>query len=164
MKHFAYISIGSNLGDRVHNCTNAILKLSNFSELIKHSSFYETESWGYDDVNLYINCVVKISTQLNPETLLSQLKLIEKTLGRPHKKNSNLYESRIIDLDILFFDNLILNNSELNIPHKHLYSRNYVLIPFAEIDPDFVCPLKKHKISHILSSCTDKSQVDLYTH
>ena len=108
MKHFAYISIGSNLGDRVHNCENAILQLSNFSELIKHSSFYETESWGYDDVNLYINCVVKISTQLNPETLLSQLKLIEKTLGRSHKKNGNLYESRIIDLDILFFDNLIL--------------------------------------------------------
>tara|TARA_B100001029_G_C14924833_1_gene374123 strand:+ start:358 stop:852 length:495 start_codon:yes stop_codon:yes gene_type:complete len=164
MKHFAYISIGSNLGDRVHNCANAILQLSNFSELIKHSSFYETESWGYDDVNLYINCVVKISTQLNPGTLLSQLKLIEKTLGRSHKKNGNLYESRIIDLDILFFDNLILNNSELNIPHKHLYNRNYVLIPFAEIDPDFVCPLKKHKISHILSSCKDKSQVALYTH
>jgi len=164
MKHFAYISIGSNLGDRVHNCENAIFQLSSFSQLIKQSSFYETESWGYYDVNLYINCVLKVSTQLNPEKLLYQLKLIEKKLGRAENKNSSLYESRIIDLDILFFDNLILNTSELSIPHIHLYSRNHVLIPFSEIDPDFECPLKKDKISNILSSCEDKSRVVLYAH
>ena len=86
MKHIVYISIGSNLNDRVQNCEIAISKLSMFASLLKKSSFYETEPWGYEDDHLYINAVLKIQTELNPQKLLIRLKLIEKEMGRLKKK------------------------------------------------------------------------------
>ena len=164
MNHISYISIGSNLGDRINNCTIAISKLSAFSKVLKQSSFYETESWGYDDSNLYINAVLKIETELSPEKLLNQLQLIEKQMGRTNTQLNDVYESRIIDLDILFFDKVSLNTHQLIIPHMHLYNRNHVLIPFVEIEPNFECPFKKDTISNLLKLCEDNSKVDLYPH
>ncbi len=164
MKHISYISIGSNLGDRINNCIIAIAKLSAFSKVLRQSSFYETESWGYYDVNLYINAVLKIETELSPEDLLNQLQLIEKQMGRIHAKLNDVYESRIIDLDILFFDTVLLKTHQLTIPHIHLYDRNYVLIPFHEIEPNFKCPVKKDTICNLLKLCQDKSKVNLYPH
>ena len=164
MRHIAYISIGSNLNDRIHNCKIAIDQIRVFAKVLRHSSFYETEPWGYQDKNLYINSVLKIETRLNPKQLLSNLKLIEKKNGRVKKRTNSIYESRVIDLDILFFDELILNSPELTIPHMHLYDRNYVLIPFNEIDAEFQCPYKKEKIVNLLQTCKDKSKVYIYPH
>ena len=164
MKHISYISIGSNLGDRINNCIIAITKLSAFSKVLSQSSFYETESWGYYDINLYINAVLKIETELNPEDLLNQLQLIEKQMGRIHARLNDVYESRIIDLDILFFDSVLLQTHQLTIPHIHLYDRNYVLIPFHEIDPHFKCPVKQDTIFNLLKLCQDKRKVNLYPH
>ena len=163
MQHISYISIGSNLGNRILNCQIAIKNLSEFSTVLTSSSFYETEPCGYEDENQYINSVLKLTTQLNYTELLSKFQLIERQMGR--KKNKlNIYKSRIIDLDILFFDNLIINDSEITIPHPKLYERNFVLKPFCEIDPEFMCPLRNKKISTILKSCNDKSEVNIYPH
>ena len=164
MTHVAYISIGSNLNDRIRNCKIAIDQITQFAKITLCSSFYETESWGYQDENLYINSVIKIETGLDAHQLLNNLKIIEKKIGRLKKTRNNIYESRVIDLDILFFDNLILSSSDLTIPHIHIYDRNYVLIPLNEIDSDFICPLKKDKISNLLIKCKDKSKVYIYPH
>tara|TARA_B100001250_G_scaffold367116_1_gene348954 strand:+ start:698 stop:1222 length:525 start_codon:yes stop_codon:yes gene_type:complete len=162
MKHTVYISIGSNLNDRVQNCAIAISKLTMFASLLKQSSFYETEPWGYEDDNLYINAVLKIQTELNPQKLLIQLKLIEKEMGRLKKTTNNIYASRVIDLDILFFDQIILNSTNLTIPHIQVHNRNHVLIPFNEIDPEFECPLKKDQIQNLVKLSNDKTKVFIY--
>ena len=109
MSHTCYISIGSNLTDRYINSKISISKLESFIKILNISSFYETEPWGYQDENYYINCVLKGETSINPVELLFHLKKIEKEMGRIPNL-SNRYHSRIIDLDILFFG-LILENS-----------------------------------------------------
>ena len=126
MNAISYISIGSNIGNRIFNIDNSIVKLSAFSKILSQSSFYETQPWGYkDDIN-YINIVIKIQTDLSPYILLSKLKDIEKEMGR--KKNINTYYTdRIIDLDILFFNDLVICSDVLSIPHKELYNRNFTL-------------------------------------
>ncbi|MBF26179.1 MAG: 2-amino-4-hydroxy-6-hydroxymethyldihydropteridine diphosphokinase [Flavobacteriales bacterium] len=163
MNHISYISIGSNLGDRIFNCNTAIKMLANFSIIQKVSSFYETEAWGYDDHCQYINAVLKLKTKLHYKELLKSLQLIENKMGR-NKKNNNIYESRIIDLDILFFDNLIIDEKDIVIPHPQLYYRNFVLKPFFEIAPNFKCPLKKKNIYTLLNISDDKNKVEIYAH
>ena len=103
MKHICYISIGSNLGDRILNLKTAISKLSSFVIVLETSSFYQTEPWGYEDERDYINAVVKIETHFSPINLLDKLQILEKEMGR-HKNPNYIYVARIIDLDILFFD------------------------------------------------------------
>ena len=164
MKHISYISVGSNLKDRIHHCKNAIDQISLFSKILRSSSFYETESWGYEDKNLFINSVIKIETTLSPSQLLNNLQLIEQKYGRIKNINNSNYEARVIDLDILFFDKILLNSKDLVIPHMHLYDRNFVLIPFNEIDPEFQCPSRKLKIFQLLQICQDKSKVYIYPH
>ena len=164
MNHLCYISIGSNLGDRVLNCNIAIDELSNFSNILNISSFYETEPWGYQDNNYYINLVVKLETSYSPKKLLFKLQRIENKIGRKQKKTKHLYESRVIDLDILFFDKVVINELDLVIPHPKLYNRNYVLEPFCEIDAHFFCPLKNKKMIDLLKDCIDSHKISLYPH
>ena len=164
MKHKCHISIGSNLGDRLTNCKCAIEELKKWSSIISVSSFYETEPWGYKDDNNYINMVIKISTSLSPHDLLNKLKIIEVSMGRKKKQKNVLYQARIIDLDILFFDNLIINQTNLIIPHPKLSERKYVLQPFVEIDPHFICPLTNNQMIEIFQKSQDPSRVCLYTH
>ena len=163
MKHTCYISIGSNIGDRVINFRNAIKKASVWGEITSVSSFYETEPWGYVDDKYYLNAVFKIETDLGPYELLHKLKMIEQEMGRKKKPDHILYQARIIDLDILFFDDMIINNIDLIIPHPKIYNRKYVLKPFLEINPDFICPLTKKTLVNILQESLDDSQVHIYT-
>lgn len=164
MNHICYISIGSNLGNRMQNCSHAMSQLNHFATIINVSSFYETEPWGYNDKNYYINAVIKIHTDLMPHDLLNKLKAIEMSMGRKQKEVNTIYQARIIDLDILFFDNSTVDDVNLVIPHPKLIDRKYVLQPFAEIDPFFICPVNKMKIIEILNNCQDKNRVNLYTH
>lgn len=161
MKHIAYISIGSNLGNRALNIQKSISALLKFSNLIASASFYETASWGYHDDSNYINTVIKIKTNLPPLSLLASLQNIETKMGR--KKNSIVrYVSRIIDLDILFFDQLIINMNQLIIPHPKLYDRNFVLVPLTEIAPELICPKKNKKIMQLLLDSKDQSKIEKY--
>tara|TARA_B100000427_G_scaffold9580_1_gene8271 strand:+ start:201 stop:701 length:501 start_codon:yes stop_codon:yes gene_type:complete len=163
MKHNCYISIGSNIGDRVINCRNAIKKISVWANITIVSSFYETEPWGYSDDKYYLNAVFKIETSLSPYELLHKLKVIEQEMGRRKKPDNVVYQARIIDLDILFFDDIIINDIDLIIPHPKLYNRKYVLKPFLEINPDFICPFTKKTLVNILHESLDDSQVNIYT-
>lgn len=149
-----YLGLGSNIGDGISNIENAIQLLKeNNIHTIQISSFYESEPWGYESSNSFINCCVSISTKLTPNELLISLKKIEIQLGRKNKTKSCTYSDRIIDLDIIFYSNLIVNTDSLTLPHPHFQERNFVLIPMSEICPDFITPLDKLTISqHLINS------------
>jgi len=161
MKHNCYISIGSNLGDRLLNIDFSISELSCFAQVVKSSSYYETSSWGYHDTKDYINTVVQVRTSLTPLLLLKQLKLIESKMGRKENKQSH-YSARVIDLDIIFFDDFVLNKNDLIVPHPRLYNRKFVLVPLFEISPKFKCPVKNTTIENLLFQIKDESRISLF--
>jgi 2-amino-4-hydroxy-6-hydroxymethyldihydropteridine diphosphokinase len=136
-----YIGIGSNLGNRQENCLRAIELLQKKGIIItKRSSLYETEPWGVKDQPLFINMAIEIETGLKPKVLLKILKDVEKEVGRG---KSIKWGPRIIDLDILLFDNIVLNEDDLEIPHPLMHKRDFVLRPLCEIAPDIKHPLLK---------------------
>jgi 2-amino-4-hydroxy-6-hydroxymethyldihydropteridine diphosphokinase len=132
-----YIGIGSNIGNREDNCIHAIRLIEdNGIAVIKQSSMYETEPWGIKDQPSFINMAIEVETEKEPEDLLRVLKEIEKEMGRTETVK---WGSRIIDLDIIFYDDLISDRPELKIPHPFIRKRDFVLKPLSEIAPD-----KKH--------------------
>ena len=146
----AYIGIGSNLGNRQENCLRAIELLQKKGIIVKkRSSLYETEPWGVKDQPLFLNMAIEVETKLNPEALLRILKDVEKEVGR---KESTKWGSRIIDLDILLIDNIVLNKDNLKIPHPLMHKRDFVLLPLCEIAPDIKHPLLKVSIIELCNS------------
>ncbi len=144
----AYIGIGSNLGSREENCGKAISLLeANNIKITKRSSMIETEPWGIEDQPKFINMAVEIETALSPEELLKLLKKIETVIGR---EPTVRWGPRIIDLDILLYDDLILKTPELEIPHPQISERGFVLKPLAEIAPDKIHPALQESIKALL--------------
>ena len=138
MTHRAYIGIGSNLGDSEKNVRDAIAALGELGAVERMSSLYRTKAWGKSDQPDFINAVALIETGLNPRSLLIALKAIEVELGRIP---SERWGPRAIDLDILTFDDLRVEEEGLTIPHASMDERAFVLVPLAEIDPSFA-PLR----------------------
>lgn len=135
-----YIGIGSNLGNREENCRKAIDLLKENGIIVKkQSSMYETEPWGVKDQPKFMNMAVEAETDKTPEELLEILKRTEKEIGRTE---TTKWGPRIIDLDILFYDDLILKTENLEIPHPFMHEREFVLKPLCEIAPD-----KKHPVT-----------------
>ncbi len=132
-----FISIGSNLGDRVRNCIKALNEISAFAEIIRVSSVYETGPVGNEDQPDFINCAAEIETALLPEELLKHLREIEDELGRIR---GDRWGPRVIDIDIIFYDDLIIDSEELQIPHVSAHARRFVLEPVTEIAPGKVHP------------------------
>src|SRR5512138_2326025 len=123
--HTVYLALGSNLGDRLANLRQALVSLTPQMELLAKSQVYETPPWGYEDQPKFLNQVVKVTTYLDPEPLLKHLKRLEVALGR---KETFPNGPRLIDLDILFYDDLVLNKPSVVIPHPHLQERGFVLL------------------------------------
>ncbi|MBI5195381.1 MAG: 2-amino-4-hydroxy-6-hydroxymethyldihydropteridine diphosphokinase [Nitrospirae bacterium] len=139
-----YLSIGSNLGRRQENCERAVSLLAeNGIKILKCSSMIETKPWGIKDQPDFINMAVEAETSLKPEELLKAIKKIENEMGR-HK--SVRWGPRPIDVDILFYDDLIIKTPELEIPHPLIHERYFVLNPLAEIAPEKVHPVLKKSI------------------
>ena len=132
--HIAYLSLGSNLGDRHATMQSAILLLDSQAGTIDRvSSAIETEPWGFESANKFLNMCVRITSTLSPEQLLATTKDIELQLGRTTKSVNGQYHDRPIDIDILTYDDLHINTPSLTLPHPHMHERDFVMIPLREI-------------------------------
>lgn len=154
--NIAYISLGSNIENRIEHSIKALDELSTFLMLKVVSSFYETEPFGVSDQNNFINCATEIETSLQPHDLLNYLIDTEKKLGRASKGD---YKPRTIDLDIIFYNDLILETTNLIIPHRQAHLRKFVIEPLCEINPDLIHPVLKKPISDILQKLGNKQFV-----
>jgi len=158
-----YLSLGSNLGDRLGYLQQAtsLLKTLPETNVIATSSFYESEPWQMDSENWFVNAVVQISTSLQPEVLLDECQKIEGVLGRKRGDGSG-YTDRTIDIDILFYDDLILNTERLTIPHRFFRKRAFLMVPMLEISQDFVHPLFKKSVMELYEELENPEMVVLY--
>jgi 2-amino-4-hydroxy-6-hydroxymethyldihydropteridine diphosphokinase len=158
MDHVVYLSLGSNMGNRLANLKAAISNLTPQMAVKNKSSVYETPPWGFTEQAPFLNQVVMVITYLKPQALLSHLKRLEVALGRvPNFHNG----PRLIDIDILFFDDLMIDTHTLAIPHPRLHERAFVLVPLAEIAPDLVHPVLGKPVHELLDE-VDRSGIKLF--
>ena len=151
-----YLCLGSNLGEREKNLTQALTLLSQKAKLEKVSSIYETEPIGYKEQPFFLNLVCRISTNLSPEELLRLAKTMENKIGRvPSFSNA----PRLIDIDILLYDDQIIETQDLVIPHPRMTERAFVLIPLAEIAPGVIHPQAGKSIAELAASVAGNSTV-----
>jgi 2-amino-4-hydroxy-6-hydroxymethyldihydropteridine diphosphokinase len=175
----AYISIGSNLGDRLEYIREAIKKIKQLKEvkICKTSLVYETQPVGYrvkgqgsrvKEQPWFLNMILELKTTLEPLNLLEFLLSIESQMGRTgpgglsRRKRSQKYGPRNIDLDILFYDNLVLSSDKLTLPHPRMHERRFVLVPLVEIAPQVVHPLLKKTAERVLMELSTDSEKDKF--
>jgi 2-amino-4-hydroxy-6-hydroxymethyldihydropteridine diphosphokinase len=158
--HQVYIGIGSNLGNKRENYREALERIAKLpkTRIIKESSVYESQPHG-DSKEWYINGVIEIETELKPELLLNKFKNIERAMGR--KKVRKKWGARIIDIDILLYDSLVMNTKSLKIPHPEMHQRKFVLIPLSELAPQVIHPVLSASISELLVGVKDDKKVSL---
>ena len=159
-KLISYLSLGSNLGNRKNNLNEAIFHLKSKAGLIINTSkVYESEPWGLKDQNFFLNQVIKLKTSFSPQDLLKCCKNIEIKMGR---SKSIKWGARNIDIDILYFSKLILNEDDLKIPHPLIQERKFVLLPLNELNKTFNHPTLNKTNSKMLKDCNDNSNIYLY--
>lgn len=152
-----YLGLGSNLGDKETNLLKAIEQIEKqIGPIAARSVFFVSEPWGFNSDNTFINACVAADTTFSPVECLRRLKRLEKALGRPERVSGE-YKDRVIDLDILFYDELVLEDSNLILPHPLLHLRNFVLTPLAEIAPDLIHPVFKKTIRELQSDLIEQS-------
>ena len=146
--HIVYLALGSNVGNRLANLKAAIASLPPQMEVKAKSKVYETPPWGYENQEKFLNQVLKVDTYVEPEPLLKHLKRLEVALGRQASFQNG---PRLIDIDILFYDELVLETPRVVIPHPRLHERGFVLMPLMDIAPDFVHPVRKQTVREMLA-------------
>ncbi|MBO7606225.1 MAG: 2-amino-4-hydroxy-6-hydroxymethyldihydropteridine diphosphokinase [Paludibacteraceae bacterium] len=155
-----FLGIGTNIGNKKKNITDATIIIGSvMGEIRALSSLYETEPWGYESPNTFLNAVIQIETEIEPQKCLDIAKAIEREMGRVHTKEG--YEDRIIDIDILFYDDTIYHSGNLTIPHPLIEKRDFVLRPMAEIAPDFRHPISGKTMKNLLHELNKKLEKDL---
>jgi 2-amino-4-hydroxy-6-hydroxymethyldihydropteridine diphosphokinase len=156
--HTAYIGAGSNIGNKLINCQKGIddLTISGKAVLKAQSQIYKTDPVDYTDQDWFVNFVVKIETFLDPFQLFNELKLIEHNTGRVD--GAIRFGPRVLDLDIILYDDLVTNSSELIIPHPRMHKRRFVLRPICDIDPNIVHPVFKKDMQYLLDILEEDEQ------
>lgn len=157
----AFIGIGTNLGDRKKHIAEALERLERRTDIkvIKSSSLYVTEPIGYVGQDWFLNCVVEVMTSMPPRELLSHCLSIEEQMGRTRTMQ---WGPRIIDLDILLYDDTVIEDDELTVPHPNMDKRRFVLVPIVEIAPDVIHPKLNKTVTDLLKNLKDAHKVDLY--
>lgn len=159
--HKVYLLLGSNRGDRFCMLANARHYIgSQTGTICGLSSVFETSPWGFTDEINFLNQVCIIETGLSPLNLLDEILKIEKNIGRI--RTNKQYSGRTIDIDILFYDDIIIQNKRLTIPHPRMQLRRFTLVPLVEIAPGLIHPVLNKTVLEILSLCNDLSEVKLY--
>lgn len=149
--HTVYLALGSNIGDKERNIHNAIKNIQErIGDVIAVSAFYTTKPVGFDSGNNFINAACKVYTKLNPLEVLEYTQIIEKELGRVTKSKPGVYSDRIIDIDILLYDDEVLEYPHLIIPHPHMHLRHFVLLPLNDIAQDVVHPVLNRTINELV--------------
>ena len=142
----AYLGLGTNVGNKRRNMiTAAALLAERVGDILALSGFYETEPWGFESENFFLNAAVKLKTSFSPLEVLQITQQIEKELGRTEKSNG-VYHDRIIDIDILLYEDEVLQIPELTLPHPLMHERKFVMDPLSEIAPFVVHPILKERI------------------
>ena len=156
--HTVFISIGSNLGDKISNCQSAIEALSKIERtvVLEKSPFYKTAPVDFLEQDWFINAAVKVETELDPFRLLGQLQNIQRAAGRI--KDPIPFGPRIVDLDIIFYNDAVIESAELVIPHPRMHERAFVLKPICDIDPQIVHPVNLRQVQELLRELDDPSQ------
>lgn len=156
--HQAFVSVGSNLGDKIENCRKGIegLLADGRSVLVRSSSYYRTSPVDYKDQDWFVNLVVKIKTELDPFELLTRTQEIQMAVGR--KANTVRFGPRVLDLDIIFFDDRVIQTETLEIPHPRMHKRRFVLKPICDIEPSMLHPLLGKDMRSLLSGLKDPEQ------
>ncbi len=161
MTKTVFIGIGTNLGDREGHLHKAIEYIDNsIGRVMSLSKIYETEPWGFETENKFLNMVIGIETKLSPGRLLKKLLQIESLMGR--ERSSEGYVSRTIDLDILLYDELVIRKPDLLIPHPLIQERKFVLVPLCDIVPEMIHPVLKKTFAELLKECRDTGTVTRY--
>lgn len=158
----AYLCLGGNIGDREAFLAEARRRIEARAGAVKQASpVYETEAWGVSGQQAYLNCCISIETALAPEELLRVLLEIETELGRT-RDPWKTYEPRTIDIDMLLYNNLVMEQEHLILPHPRLHLRKFVLIPLSAIAGEYLHPVLNKTIFNLLRECQDTSNVALY--
>lgn len=156
-----FLGLGSNLGDRAENLRETKIRIEeSIGSVVSASSVYETEPWGFVSDLDFLNIVLCVETDLSPSGLLGRILMIESQMGRIRRESQ--FSSRKIDIDILLYNNEIINEEALNIPHLRMHERKFVMIPLAEIAPDLIHPVLNKSIESLLKSCKDDNKVRKY--
>ncbi len=154
-----YLSLGSNKGEKLNNLQKAVdLIGEKIGHIIKVSSVYKTKSWGFDS-NDFLNICIEVSTSLNPEKLIETVLLLENKLGRDRFETTD-YQDRVIDIDVLLFDDEIIFYNNLKVPHPKMLERKFVLVPLTEIAPNIIHPIVKKTILICLQNCNDNGEIE----
>ena len=158
MNHTIFLSLGSNLGDREANLSAALQGLDPAVRILERSAVYETPPWGYQQQPVFLNQVVKAETDLSPMDLLHTIKALEAEMGREHTVR---FGPRLIDIDILFYDALIIEQPNLTIPHPRLQGRAFVLVPLSDLAPGLRHPVLDKTVREMLNE-TDAGGINLF--
>lgn len=148
-----YFSLGTNLGDKEQNLCQAINHIQKqIGKVISQSAFYSTPPWGFTSNNTFLNAAILVNSSFSPFEILENLKRIEYKMGRIHKSENGVYSDRVIDIDLLLYNDLILDTPTLKLPHPLLHQRKFVMEPLVEIAPEIIHPILKRTMRDIYYS------------